>query len=520
MMFSFPCLLPAEVGSAPAYDVVIRGGRVVDGTGAPAFCADVGIRRQRVAAVGKSLGTGRQELDATGCAVAPGFIDVHTHGEGIEKLPLAENFVRQGVTTIILGNCGESAPDIGAFFRRLEKNHICPNVASLVGHGTIREQAMGGSFNRPPTDTEMQRMRELVHRAMKAGALGLSTGLIYQPSCYATTNELVQIARVVAAYDGIYTSHMRSESDEIIAALEEVFRIAREAGIRCEVSHIKLSGQNNWGRALEVLAAIESARRQGLDITQDQYFYTASSTTLSQLVPMWAQEGGIEAFQRRVAYSGQRKRMVEEMKAALQRRRQEDYGWVRIASCNMDPSLNGLALPDAARKRSGRDDLDSQIALVLEIHAAGGAAAVFHGISEDDLQVFLRHPNTMAGSDSGVREFGKDVPHPRGYGNHVRLLARYVRELEVLRLEEAVRRMTSLPASVFRLRDRGLLRPGNWADVVVFDPNRVADRATFEQPHQYPDGIRHVLINGEPVIREEKLTGTLPGRLLRHKPPR
>lgn len=517
-MLAFVAL--AATPGTPAYDVVIRGGRVMDGTGSPAYYADVAVRRGKVVAIGRHVAPGKLELDASDYVVAPGFIDVHTHGEEVKQRPLAENFIRQGVTTIIVGNCGSSELDIGAFFRTLEKQGMAPNVASLIGHTTVRQKAMGGSFNRPPTPVEMDRLRRLVQRAMQAGALGLSTGLIYQPGSFATTEEVVELARVAARFDGIYTSHMRSEGNAILEALQEVFRIAKEAGIRCEVSHIKLSGQNNWGRASEVLELIEAARRRGLDITQDQYVYTASSTGIAQLVPAWAREGGAETYRQRLANRSERERMVAEMREALARRGQTGYGWVTIAACPSDPRLNGKTVPEAALLRRGSDSLDAQLDLILELQAEGNTAGIFHGISEADLQVFLKHPNTMIGSDSGIREFGKDVPHPRGYGNHVRVLARYVRELGVLRLEEAVRKMTSLPANVFRLRDRGTLREGAWADIVVFDPQSVEDRATFDSPHQYPVGVKHVLVNGQPVVRDGEVTGAKPGRVLRSRQPR
>jgi len=513
----FAVILPLCCAApAPAsYDLVIRGGRVLDGAGNPSFRADVGIRRGRIAAIGAGLPPGRLELDASGCMVAPGFIDVHTHGEGITKLPDAHNFIRQGVTTIIAGNCGSSESDIGRFFGAVERRGAGPNVASLVGHGTVREKAMGGSFNRPPSADESLRMAQLVDRAMRSGALGLSTGLIYQPGSFATTDEIIELARVVSRYGGIYTSHMRSEGDAILDALNEVFRVAAESGVRCEVSHIKLSGNNNWGRSGEVLAAIAGARARGLDITQDQYVYTASSTGIAQLVPAWAREGGPEAFRRRCDEPAERSRMESEMRRSLAKRGKDTYDWVTIASCPSDPELNGKSLPEAARLRTGSGDLGAQIGLLLRLHAAGPTGGIFHGISEQDLQAFLKHPNTMLGSDSGVREFGKDVPHPRGYGNHVRVLARYVRELGVLTLEDAVRKMTSLPASVFRLRDRGLLREGMWADIAVFDPERVADAATFGDPHRYPVGVRHVLVNGRPVVLEGEPTGARPGKVLR-----
>ena len=518
-MFCFlpciPALTSAVLPQVPAYDLVIRNGRVADGTGNPAFYASVAIRDGRIAAIGRIESRGAEELDATGCIVAPGFIDVHTHGEAIARLPLAENFIRQGVTTLVLGNCGSSELDLHAFFSQVERNGTAPNVASLIGHNTVRSAAMGGSFNRPPTPDELAEMKRLVEQAMRDGALGLSTGLIYQPGSFATTDEIVEIARVAAAHDGIFTSHMRSEGDRIVEALNEVFRIAREARIRCEVSHIKLSGNNNWGRAAEIIALIEKARAEGLDITQDQYAYTASSTGLSQLVPMWAREGGSEAYAKRLGNPTERARMADEMKAALARRGKDTYDWVQIAACPSDPALNGKMLPEAARMRRGSDALDEQIALVLDLQKSNDTAGIFHGIGEDDLQTFMRHPNTMFGSDAGVREFGKDMPHPRGYGNHARVLGRYVRELGLLRLEDAIRKMTSLPAAAFRLEDRGMLRPGAWADVVVFDPQTISDHATYENPHQYATGIRCVIVNGVPVVRDDAATGAKPGRPLR-----
>ena len=449
----------------------------------------------RIVAVGRVPEAGAHEIDAAGCIVAPGFIDVHTHAEGILRLPLAENFIRQGVTSLVLGNCGGSELDLAAFFAEVERIEVAPNVASLIGHNTVRSKAMGGSFNRAPTAEELTEMKRLVEQAMRDGAVGLSTGLIYQPGVFAETKEIVELARVAASFDGIYTSHMRSEGDRILDSLNEVARIAREAGIRCEVSHIKLSGNNNWGRAAEVLGAIEKARAEGLDITQDQYAYTASSTGLSQLVPHWAREGGTTAYAERYADEAARKRMSDEMREALARRKKDTYDWVTIAACPSDASLNGKAVPEAARLRRGTDTLDDQIALILELQRTNDTAGIFHGISEDDLRAFMAHP--------------------RGYGNHARVLGRYVRELGVLRLEDAIRKMTSLPATTFRLKDRGVIRVGAWADITVFDPAQVTDNATYDQPHQYATGMHCVIVNGVPVVRDDAVTGARPGRVLR-----
>ena len=504
----------AQVGFAATYDLILRHGRVIDGTGNPAFHADVAIKAGRIAAVGRVDGTANQEIDARGLVVAPGFIDVHTHAEEIIELPRAENFMRMGVTTLVLGNCGDSELDLGAFFRRLEQTNISANVASLVGHNTVRRKIMGGSFDRPPTDAEMQRMREVIAQAMRDGAIGFSTGLIYLPGTFAKTDELVELTKAIAPFDGIYASHMRSEGREIYSALDEVFRVAREAGVRAEVSHLKLSGKAAWGQADKVLAAIERARAGGLDITQDQYLYTAASTGLSQLIPDKWREGG--KFREHLANPADRAQIVAEMKRRLKERGFADYGYVVIADCPWDRSLNGLTVVAAAKKKRGNDSLDDQAELVLDIQSHGGADGVFHGISEEDLRQFAQHPNTMFACDSNVREFGVGVPHPRGYGNSARALARYVRELKLLRLEDAVRRMTSLPAGAFRLKNRGQVREGFAADLAVFDSAKVQDNATFSEPHQYATGLAWVLVNGVPVVQADAHTGARPGRVLRH----
>ena len=497
---------------ATVFDTVIRHGRVIDGTGNPAFFADVAIRDGRIAAVGKITNEARVEIEARGLIVAPGFIDVHTHAEEIDELPLAENFLRMGVTTLVLGNCGTSTLEVGAFFRRLEATNVSPNVATLVGHGSVRSKVMGGSFMRPPTEVELEGMKALVRRGMEEGAVGLSTGLIYLPGTFAKTEELIALARVAAEHDGIYASHMRDEGREIFRSLDEVFRIAREAGIRAEISHIKLSGKSSWGQPEKVIAAIDRARAAGLDITQDEYTYTASSTGISQLVPDRWREGG--KFKEHLADPVQKAAMFEEMKDRLKKGGRTDYSYAVIASYKQDPTLNGLSVPDAAKRWRGSAALDDQIEIILEIQGHGGASGIFHGISEPDLQAFLLHPNTMFASDSGVRRYQEGVPHPRGYGNNARVLARYVRELHLLTLEDAVRRMTSLPAATFRFKDRGIVREGAWADVVVFDPAAVQDRATFEQPHHYATGFAWVLVNGVPVVKSDQHTGARPGRML------
>lgn len=517
--FSFWLGFLASLVSASLYagsvDLVIRHGRIIDGTGNPAFFGDIAVAEGHVVAIGRVTDQGKLEIDATGQVVAPGFIDVHTHADDVADSPKAENFVRMGVTTIVAGNCGTSTLEVGKFFRTLDRAKLALNVATLVGHNSVRKQAMGGDFDRPPTAAELDKMRALVDQAMKDGAVGLSTGLIYHPGVFSKTDEIVELAKVVSRYDGIYTSHMRHEDTRIYQALDEVFRVAREAHLRAEVSHIKLAGQPAWGQAEQVLAYIEKARSEGLDITQDQYAYTASSTSLSQLIPDHATEGGHAAFTARMADPEQKAKIIAEMKENIHSKKREDYAYAVIASYKHDASLNGLNVVEAAKAKSGSDSLDAQIALILDIQAHGGASAVFHGMNEDDLKIFMRHPNTMVACDSGIRILGEGVPHPRGYGNNARVLARYVRELKVLRLEDAIRKMSSLPASTFHFANRGLLRPGYWADIVVFDPEKVQDNASYKDPHHYATGFNYVVVNGVPVIDNGRHTGAKAGQGLR-----
>jgi N-acyl-D-amino-acid deacylase len=504
--------------TAADYDFVLRHGRIVDGSGKPARAGDVAIKDGRIAAVGKVAGAGAAELDARGKVVAPGFIDVHTHSEDILKHRDAENFLRMGVTTVVTGNCGGSRTDIASFFEELEATNVTLNVASLIGHNSILTKVMGGSFDRPPTTGELAKMRAMVEQAMRDGAVGFSTGLIYLPGTFAKTDEIIALAKVAAAHDGIYASHIRHETERIFEALDEFFCIAREASIRAELSHIKLAGPAAWGKAGAVLAALDKARAEGLEITHDQYVYTASSTGLSRLVPDKAREGGSKKFIERINDPEQKRRIVAKMKETLKRSQRSDYSYVFIASCRHDKPLGGKTVPQAAKLRRGSDSLDDQIELVLDIERHGGATAIYHGMNEDDVRRFLRHPMTMVASDGGPRAPSEDLTHPRSCGNNARVLARYVRELKLLSLEEAVRKMTSLPARTFRLSGRGELKPGCAADVVVFDPVQVADRATFEKTRAYATGFSDVFVNGVAVLRDGSLTGARPGRPVRLAP--
>lgn len=503
---------------AADYDWLIKNARIADGTGAPIVEGSIGIKDGHIMAIGDVSGSADRIVDAKGLVAAPGFIDVHTHSESITSNPLCENYVRMGVTTIVTGNCGASKTKVADFFQQAEEAGLGLNIATLIGHGSVRRAAMGGNFMRPPTDEELTEMKRIVGQAMRDGAVGMATGLIYVPGTYAETDEIVTLAKIVHAYDGIYSSHMRDEGPQIIDAINELIGIARESGCRAEISHLKLRSPAAWGQAKEILALIEKARKEGLSITHDQYAYTASSTGLRQLLPQSAFEGTHADFMTRLADPTQKAEIV---KATLEKNRAEkrdDFSFAVIASCPSNPSLNGKTVAEAAKILHNDDSLDTQMETMLEIlaeNSQGRVSAIFHDMTEDDLETFLRHPQTMIASDGGPRLPDATVPHPRSYGNNARILGRYVRERNILSLEEAIRRMTSLPAITFHLDDRGQIAPGYAADIALFDPDIVTDLATFTQPHQYAVGFPHIFVNGQPIILNGNITDDRPGKALR-----
>jgi N-acyl-D-amino-acid deacylase len=506
--------LPVDART-PAYDLLITNARVVDGSGNPWFRADVAIKDGRIARIGRlSAETATRTIDARGQIVAPGYIDVHTHVESIYSLPAAENFVRMGVTTLVTGNCGSSTTDVAEFLGRIKDKPLAVNLATLIAHGSVRRRVMGLG-DRAPTPEELKRMEGVVEQGMKDGAVGFSTGLIYVPGTYAKTDEIVALARVAARYGGLYATHMRNEGDKVADAIRESIQIGEQAGLPVEISHFKISNKKLWGQSPMTLGLVRDARARGLVVTVDQYAYTASSTSLDSRLPSWLRAGGFDEAKKRLADKATRERAINDTKDALKKSGFKDYSYAVVASYDVDKSFNGKSIAEITKQVKGKSDVTSQIEQMLEMYEAGGAGMIYHGMDEADVKRIMQEPFTMIASDSGVRQVDESVPHPRGYGNNARVLGRYVRELKLISLEDAVRKMTSLPAQTFGFRDRGLIREGFAADLVIFDDNTILDQATFDKPHQFPVGISYVIVNGAAVFENNQITAARPGVALR-----
>jgi N-acyl-D-amino-acid deacylase len=506
--------LPVDART-PVYDLLIINARIVDGSGNPWFRADVAIKDGRIARIGRvSAAAATRTIDARGQILAPGFIDVHTHVESIYSLPAAENFVRMGVTTLVTGNCGSSTTDVAEFLGRIKDKPLAVNLATLIAHGSVRRRVIGLE-DRAPTPEELKQMEGLVEQGMKDGAVGLSTGLIYVPGTYAKTDEIVALARVAAKYDGLYATHMRNEGDKVADAIRESIQIGEQAGLPVEISHFKISNKKLWGQTPMTLGLVRDARARGLVVTVDQYAYTASSTSLDSRLPSWLRAGGLDEAKKRLADKATRERAISDTKDALKKSGFKDYSFAVVASYDVDKSFNGKSIAEITKQVKGKSDVTSQIEQMLEMYEAGGAGMIYHGMDEADVKRIMQEPFTMIASDSGVRQVDESVPHPRGYGNNARVLGRYVRELKLISLEDAIRKMTSLPAQTFGFRDRGLIREGFAADLVIFDDNTIIDQATFDKPHQFPVGISSVIVNGAPVFENNQMTAARPGVALR-----
>ena len=521
-IFSFLCTLCLFVNATALsfanttekYDLIITNARIVDGTGNPWFYGSIAIKDGKISKIGQfETKDAEQIIDAKNKIVAPGFIDVHAHTEAIYKNPKAENFIRMGVTSIITGNCGGSVIYTGKFLDRVKNEPLAINIGTLIAHGSVREEVLGLG-DRQPTPEEQAKMNAIVERAMKEGAVGLSTGLIYVPGTYAKTEEVVELAKVAAKYKGIYASHIRNEGEGVIDAVNEAINIGEKANLPVEISHFKISSKNLWGESDKTIGLVKAARERGTQVTIDQYAYTASSTSLDARLPAWAIAGGREEGIKRIENPETRRKIVEDLKKNLKSKGFKDFSFAYVASYKPNHEFNGKNIAEITKKARGTKNLKAQIEQIFEMYKTGRVQMVYKMMDENDVQNIMRQPFTMIAADSGVREFGEGVPHPRGYGNNARVLGRYVRELKIISLEDAIRKMTSLPAQTFRLKNRGLLKEGFAADIVIFDEKTITDKATFENPHQYAEGFQAVLVNGKMVFDGNKMTDEMSGQAL------
>jgi len=514
-LFAFLFLPLAAAAQEPICDILIRNGRVIDGSGNNWYYADVAVKEGKIFRIGRTLNIpATKTIDAKGMIVAPGFIDVHTHLEGDEtKDPAATSFILDGVTTCITGNCGSSNTDIGHYLYWVDSLKTSINIATLIGHNDVRKAVMGRA-NRDASPTEMQQMESIVDKAMTDGAVGLSTGLIYIPGTYTKTPEIVSLARITARYKGVYASHMRDEGDSVTHAINEALTIGREANIPVQISHFKLSGQQNWGRSRETVPMIDAARKQGIEVTIDQYPYTASSTSISTLIPDEILADGQDSIRARLQRPEIRKKVINAMLERLRKRKLKHFSYAVVANYASDTTYNGKSIEQINLMMGRKHKAKEEAATVLDLMMGGGASAIFHGMSEDDVKRIMQYPFNMFASDASIRVLNAGMPHPRGYGTNARVLAKYVRDEKVISLEEAIRRMTSLPAQKFQLKDRGFLREGFAADIVVFDDKQVQDVSTFDKPHAYSKGFHYILVNGILTVDNEQHTGARAGKAL------
>jgi N-acyl-D-amino-acid deacylase len=534
-------------------DLLVKNGKVIDGTGNPWYKADIGVRDGKIQVIGK-LGNidAKNTIDALENFITPGFIDAHSHGDSNTLVYRdMENITHQGITTIIAGQCGSSPAPLSdlireeaqrisdvslpegvelkltwssfdEYLKEEEKNSLGANVAHLVGHGAIRAAVLGYQSNSPTSD-ELDKMRELTVEAMKSGAYGMSTGLIYPPGIYAKTDEIIELAKEVSRYGGIYASHIRGEGKTLIKALEEAIKIGFEADIPVQISHHKIASKTLWGSSITTLDMFESAREKGLDITLDQYPYKAGSTSLMTLLPPWVHDGGREKALERLRDSALRARMKSDIENGIEgwENFAGELGWdnVYVTSVKTDENkaIEGMNLAEIKEYRGAADEFKALYEILLEEEGAAGMV-IFYG-EEEDVKRIMKHPLHMVGTDAGCctveGPFCRGKPHPRHYGTYPKILGRYVREEGLIRWEEAIRKMTSFPAQRFGLLDRGVLRPGMWADITIFNPKTVIDKSTYGEPHQFPVGITYVLVNGVVTIEEGKFTKIRGGKTLR-----
>jgi len=516
-------LLAGCAGSAAEYDVIIEGATIVDGSGDDRYVGDIAISGDRIGAMGDLSGaTAGQRIQAEGLVAAPGFIDIHSHatggsieGSAIVQRPDAENYVRQGVTTVLGGQDGSSMDDVASFLSHMDGNPSAINVGVFYGHGSLRARVVGED-NVAATAESLDEMTRRVEQAMMDGAFGLSSGLEYTPGAFANVDEVAALSVPVAAYNGMYISHIRDEGGRLLQSVDEVLEVGRRTGARVQITHHKVIGKGRWGMATQSLAMIDEAREQGVDASSDQYPYTASSTGLTILFPTWSKDGGFEALQARLDDSAQRERIRNDVIDHITIERGADPSTIVAARCGFDASFNGKSLADILVDRGLAITVEGAADVAIELVQAGSCSGVFHSMSHEDVRTIMRHPWTSISSDGGIPAMGEGVPHPRNYGAFARVLGRYVRQDSVLTLEEAIHKMTALPAGRLNMKRRGLLQTDYVADIILFDPDTIIDTAEFGDPHHYAEGVSHVWVSGEAILADGEMTGARPGKALRH----
>jgi N-acyl-D-amino-acid deacylase len=501
------------------HDIIIRDGCLVDGTGAKGFISDIAVKNGKITQIGKKIsGSAQRVINASGKIVSPGFIDIHTHcDKEIFKnadTRKALNYLFQGVTFVIGGNCGLSTMDVADFSKQINDSSIGINAGMLIGHNRVRNTVMG-CVNRFADDFELEEMKKIVSNEMEKGAFGMSTGLIYIPGAYCETKEIVELCKVVQKYDGIYTTHLRNEADGIMVAIDEASEIGRESGIPVHISHLKVMGKSMWGKSVDALSKISGFQGQGLDITFDQYPYNATSTTIDAFSPAWALEGSLQDIQKKLEDPQTREKILEVVIWNMKNDRGGgDPGKVVVCSSPNKPEIEGKSLALLTKESGRTPTCENASQRVLDLIALGDVVCIFKCLGEEDVETVMKNNEGIVASDGFVMEFDQQKPHPRSYGTFPRVFSKYVREKEIISVENAVRKMTLNPAKRLGLNDRGTLTVGSCGDIVVFDPLEIQDVSTFERPHQYSKGVKYLMINGVLAVDDGEFTGEMAGKFI------
>lgn len=509
LAFLFSCS-----SNSKKYDLIILNGEIYNGEGEKPYVGDIGILNDKITKIGEiDASEGTQTIDASGLAVSPGFIDMHTHLEPLMDLPLAESLLRQGVTFAIGGPDGGGPWPFGSYLDSLDNIKLGPNVGYLIGHNTIRKEVMGME-DRKPSEEELSLMKSYVNTAMKEGAFGISTGLKYLPGTFSEVNEVIALSKEAGNQGGIYTSHLREEGLGLLEAVQEAITISKEASIPVVLTHHKAIGVKMWGKSSKTLEMVDSARNIGLDIMMDQYPYAASHTGISVLIPSWALEGN--GFAERV----KNPELKDSIKSGiifniLNDRGGNDLRRIQFSRVSWKKELEGETLQDWLKMEGMELSIENGAELVIQAQLNGGTGTIYHAMDEKDVENIMKHPMTMIGSDGRLSSPGDGHPHPRAYGTFPRVLGYYVREKQVLSLPEAIHKMTGLSAKRLGLKDRGLLKEEFYADITIFNPKTIIDKSTFTDPHQYPEGIEYVIVNGKVIVKSGEVTGIANGKVIR-----